>query len=311
MPFPTLKSGRVDVPLTNVLLAYKNEDFIAEQILPALPVKKESDLIGALGNSHLRTYSSKRSLYDEGEHRMEFSYTKDDSYQIEFYDLEVYLPDRLIENCENPFDPRRDAGEVALQSLKLERELALAAAMRNTAIMTNYVTLSGTDKFSDLVNSDPVAVIETGRTSIYSKTGKEANSMVIGRGVFNTLKRHPAFLEQVKGIKVLSGEALIQLMKDTFEVENIYIGKGIQITTVEGQTETFDKVWGNDIQLFYKPSRSTMYEPSFGYQFTLPKNLQADVRRHTNDLGDIVRVYQAYQDKILDTNCAYLIKDAI
>lgn len=312
MPFPTISQGRVDVPLTNVLQAYSNPDYLAPLILPAVPVVDESGLIGALENNHLRVYSSKRALYDEGEHRMEFKYTKDDTYQIDFYDREVYLPDRLKNNTRSPFDARRDAGFSVMQALMLERENGLATALHSTAVITQNTTLSGTSQFSDFANSNPDTVIETGRTAIHDATGREANSMVIGRQVFNTLKRHPFFLEMVKGISVLDGAKLIQLMKDFFELENVYVAKGIKVTTNEGQSETKAKVWQNDVVLFYKPARASLYEPSFGYQLVLSGgNLRTDIRRHPLDLGDIVRVFNAYQDKILDTNAGYLIKDAV
>jgi hypothetical protein len=116
----------------------------------------------------------------------------------------------------------------------------------------------------------------------------------------------------VKGISVLDSDKLMGLIKDFFELENVYIGKGIKVTSNEGQSETKAKVWNNDVVLFYKPRAASLFEPSFGYQLTLAGgNLRSDVRRHANDLGDIVRVFDAYQDKILDTNCGYLIKDAV
>lgn len=312
MPFPNLVTGRVDKPVTNVLQAYTNDNFIAGLILPTLPVKEESGLVGALENNHLRVYTSKRSLYDTGEHRMEFKYTQDDSYKIEYYDLEAYVPDRLQNQLQTPFDARRDAAFVTKQALMLEREVALATALHSTAILTQNVTLSGTSQFNDYANSNPDTVIETGRSAIQSAIGREANSMYLSRKVFNTLKRHPFFLEMVKGVKVFDGRVLAQLIKDFFELENLYVGSAIKVTSKEGQTEAKGQVWSNDIVLFYKPAASSLYEPSLGYQFTLSgQNVRASNRRHVSDQGDVERVEWAYQDKILDTNCGYLIKDAV
>lgn len=312
MPFPTLTSGRVDKLVTNILQAYTNPNYIAGQILPALPVREESGKIGSLDNTHLRVFTSKRSLYDNGQHLMEFKYSQDDDYKIEYYDLESYVPDRLKSQLDQPFDARRDASFVLREALMLEREVALATAMHSTSVLTNYTTLSGTSQFSDFVNSNPDTVIETGRTTIHDAIGREANSIYMGRKVFNTLKRHPFFLEMVKGVSVLTPAGLIQLIKDFFEVENVYIGSAIKISSNEGQSETKTNVWSNDVVLFYKPARASLYEPSFGYQFTLTgQNVRADMRRDVSDLGDIMRVMAAYQDKILDTNAAYLIKDAV
>lgn len=312
MPFPRLTTGRVDPQVSAVLQAYTNNDFIAPLILPALPVKEEAGKVGAIENEHLRTYDSRRALYDEGDHRMEFKISNSDSYQIEYYDLSAYVPDRLQNQLQSPFDARRDAGVSVLQALMLERENALAAAFTNTSVLTNNVTLAGGDKFTDFVNSTPEDVFEDARTAVHGAIGREANSVYMSRAVFNTLKRHPFFLNLVKGVKVLDGNALVQLIKDFFEVKNVYIGKSIKISSNEGQTETKSVVWGNDVVFFYRPDAPSLYEPSLGYQFTLTgENVRSVVRRHSNDKGDIVEVQQAYQDKILDTNCAYLIKGAI
>lgn len=313
MAFPLLQNGRVDKQVTNVLLAYTNDDFIVDKILPTVPnLKEESGKIASLNNEHLRIYDSVRSLYDESDHRMEFKISNDKSYQIEYHDLEAYLPDRLVDQLQEPFDARRDSALSLMQAIMLEREEALAGAMTSTSIVTNNTTLSGTSQFNDYTNSDPAGVFETARTSIQNKTGKEANSVVMSRKVFNTLKRHPFFLNLVRGVSVLSPSMMVEIIKDYFEVENVLIGKSIYISSKPGQTETKANLWGNHVVFFYRPATASLLTPSFGYNFALAgQNLRVSTRRHTNDLGDMVRLEYAYQDKILDADAAYLIKDAV
>jgi hypothetical protein len=313
MSFPKLTNGRVDPQLTNILLAYTNKDFIADRILPTVPnLKDETGVIASLGNAHLRIYDSRRALYDESDHRMEFTISNDKSYKIEYYDLEVYLPDRLASQLQLPFNAKRDSSISLRQAIMLEREAGIAALMTSTSILTNNTTLSGTSQYTDFVNSSPEDDFETARTSIHSKTGREANSVYMSRAVFNTLKRHPFFLNLVKGVKILSGKVLTEQIKDFFEVDDVIIGKAIYISTNEGQTETKSVLWGDDVVFFYKPSAPSLFEPSFGYCFKLQGNdLRVDIRRHEKDLGDIIRTMYAYQDKVLDVDAAYLIKDAI
>jgi hypothetical protein len=313
MAFPKLQNGRVDKQVTNVLLAYTNPEFIAPQILPTVPnLTEESGLIASLGNEHFRIYDSVRTLYDESEHRMEFKISNDKTYRIDYHDLELYLPDRLQKQIDLPFNVRRDGGITLMQAMMLEREYALASAMTSTSVLTNYTTLSGTSQLNDYTNSDPAGVIETARTSVQNKTGHEANSVVLSRKVFNTLKRHPFFLNLVRGVSVLTPSMLVQLMKDYFEFENVIIGKTIYSSAKEGQTESLTQLWGNDMVVFYRPSTASLLTPSFGYNFALSgENLRASVRRHTNDKGDILALDYAYQDKILDVNSAYLVKSAV
>ncbi len=317
MAFTNLTTGRTDRLVTNVLLAQKNT-FLADQIFPIIPnLKDETGLLGKLNNSHLRKYVSKRGLYDENEHRVDFKYTQTDRYNIDFYDLEHYLPDRVRDQMQTPFDARRDAAFVLDQALMLEREIGIATALGSTAILTNNVTLSGTSLFSDYSNSTPEVVIETGRTAIFDATGNEANGAVMSRKVANTLKAHPFFLDLAKrnagqNVQNINLSQFVELFKAYFELDYVLIGKARYITSNEGQTETLASVWGDNITLFYRPASPGLMQTSLGYCFTFAgANKRVDIRRHENDLGDIVREMVAYQDMILDVNNGYLIKTAI
>lgn len=318
MAFPTVKQGRVDQLVTNILLTYKNPEFLADQILPVVPnLKDDSGIIGGLSDAHLRQYKSIRSTYDESAHRMEFKYTQDKNYQIQYHDLEAYLPDRLVKQARAPFVPRRDAAFSLTDALKLEREIALAELMGSTSILTQNTTLAGGDKFSDYANSNPDVVIETARDTIQAATGMEANCAVMSRKVANTLKAHPFFLDLAKrnagqNVSNINLSQFVELFKAFFELDNVLIGKAIKISSKEGQTTTRTHVWGDDVVLYHAPKTPSLLAPAFGYSFMLEgADKQVDIRRHENDLGDLVRVMWGYDDRILDVASAYLIKSAI
>jgi hypothetical protein len=317
MPFPTVKTGRVDKVVTNILLAHKNNEFIVDKILPVVPgLKDDSGIIPELENSGLRIYSSRRALYDEGQHRIEFKYLLDREYKIEYHDLESYLPDRLVEQAEKPFMPRRDAAFILDQALMLERERGLAQALTSVSIITNNITLSGTDQWNDYDNSHPESDIEVARDSVFNNTNMEANTAVMSRRVMNVLKFHPFFLDLAKrnaggSVKNITTDQFIDLFKAQFGIENVFIGKARYISSMEGQTKTMANVWNNDLVLMYVPSSPTLMSPSFGYSFQLAgQNKRVTTRRHENDKGDLVREDYAYQDLILMAEGAYLIKAA-
>lgn len=316
--FPNLTTGRTDRLVTSVLLAKKSPEFIASQIFPTVPnLTDETGLLGKLSNHHLRQYTSKRSLYDEGDHRMEFKYTQSDRYNIDYYDLETYIPDRVANQLQTPFDSRRDSAFVLLQALLLEREIAAATALHSTAILTNNVTLSGTSQFSDYDNSTPETVFETARDSVFGLTGMEANSVVMSRKVANVLKSHPFFLDLAKrnagqNVDNINLTQFMALFKSYFEIENMFIGKSIKISSKEGQTETLANVWSDDVVFFTRPNTPGLLVPSFGYSFAIAgKDRTFKVRRHPKDKGDIAELEMAYQDMIIDANAAYLVKAAV
>lgn len=308
---PELNTYRVDKQVSTVLQAYTNDGFIADVLFPKVSVSEESGVIGAIDNSHLRRFDSRRALYDESAHRVEFNYTNTDRYAIEYYDREIYLPDRVINQAEAPFNARRDASIVLLEGMKLERELVIAEFMTSTTNLTNNITLVGSDQFNDGANSRPEVVIQDAVSTARNACLRVPNHMIITWDTIQVLKRHPFFVNQYNGLSILSENAVVELLKTYFEVQNVHIAKARYVSSKDGQTETKANVWNNDIVLYYAPATPSLFAPSFGYSFELQGGLVSKTRRHERDKGDNVMVEHAYQDFVLDADSAFLIKDVI
>lgn len=309
MPIRTLDVRR-DKFLENALLAVTNSDYIADKLFTPRTVTKDSGIIGGIGNEHLRDYRTERALYDRSPHEVELSYTEEATYKIGYHDLSNYVPDRIVEQAENPFNPRRDAGLQLLESLKLKREVELANIITDTSVVTQNTTLSGTSQFNDLGNSNPDTVIQSALDTVQAAIGREANTIMLGRKVMMTLKRHPFFLSLNSGLSVLSDEVIIRNLKDFFGFTNVFVGRTIKVTSAQGQAETKGAVWNNDILVYYKGSGN--FDPTFGYNLNLSGyDLRATVRRDLEDEGDIVKVSNAYQDLPVLTEAGFLIKNAV
>jgi hypothetical protein len=313
---PLARSGRVDRLLTNISLAYVNRNYIADLILPTVPnLKNDSGKIGSYSNDHLRVYSAKRSLYDTAQRRIEWTYSQDDNYNIEYFDLDGYVPDRLAEQTEAPFDAERDATLITQQSLMLEREVALASIMTDTSVLTQNVTLSGTSQFSDYLNSTPEIVIRDAKTAVFNATGMEANRIAMSREVLVTLQLHPFFLDLNKGrnVRAASEQDVIDILKTFFGFTSVYIGNARYISTKQGQAETLSPVWNKDMVIFYTPESPSLMTNSFGYSFQLAgRNYAVSKRREPNsDKGVLINVEHARDDKILIPTAGYLVKNAV
>ncbi|MEE8151268.1 MAG: hypothetical protein V3T43_06090 [Nitrosomonadaceae bacterium] len=317
--FPKITNGRVDPQLTNVLLAFKNPSYLADQILPTVPnLKDYTGKVPEMGQSHLHQYASKRAVYDEGEHRITFTISNSKTYEIDDYDLSTYLPDRVQTQLQLPFNARNAAQFTVMEAMMLEREIGLADALSDTSVLTNQSTPA--NLYTDGVNSTPEVDFETARDSVHDATGLEANAILMSRKVANVLRRHPWFLEI--GYRTLAGgsgkmqslsmDAFTETLKSWFALDFVFIGKPIKITSREGQTVTKGNVWGNDVVFFVRPKAPSLFTPSMGYSFQISgKNKRTVIRRHQNDKGDLVEVQWAYQDKILQVEAAYLLKTVI
>lgn len=301
---------RRDRFLENVLIANKNESFLADSLFTSKVVSKDTGEIGGISDDHLRIYESERSLYDRSRHEMEFEYTNPADYKIGYHDLSIYVPKRLQEQAENPFMPRRDAGIVALNALRLRRENDLAAQLTSTSVLTQNTTLSGSSQFQDAA-SQPETVIQNAMDTIQAAIGAEANSILLGRKVFMTLKRHPFFLSMISGLSVLSEEKLTMMLKDHFGFENVFVGRSIKVTSKAGQTVTKGAVWNNDVVVFRKGSGD--FDQTLGFNLGL-SGYQMKTVVYEDPIarkGDFVEVENAWQDKVVSTPAGFLIKDAV
>jgi len=314
MPFPTLQTGRVDKQLTNISLAYTNENFIHDKILPLVPnLAEETGVIGKFAdNAHFRTFESVRAINDLGEHFIDYKQTNDTAYAIQFHDLAKTIPDRIKRQFQKPFDARNDALRVLESSRELEMEVGLATALADTSILTNNATPS---VLWDDPTSDPLGDMETARQAIRLAIGRFPNKGWTNSVVISKLKTHPQFVAKFTGggvIAVLTDENVVTVIKSHLKLKELLVGEAIKATSKQGQTLTKGEVWSDDFGLFFAPDVASLHTPSFGYRFEMAgQNKRVSNRRHVSDRGDVTELDWAYQDKILDVNSAYLLDQVI
>lgn len=315
--YPRVKDGRVDQRLTNVALAVKSR-FYAQFFLPTITVDDDSGLIPVLGDAHLRRYNSTRAMYDRERHEVAFKIDEDKEYKLKYRDLAIYLPDRLTNQERMPFDMQAAAQMTVIDALDLERDIELSALISNTSVITNNITLSGTDQFNDGANSDPVGAITDGILSVQRATGIRPNSMSLSFEVAAQLAKHPAFFSVAlaavsggAGKSQLSREALVETLKSQFALDRVIITEGISVSSPEGQNRVISSTWEPDVLLYYAPASPSLFAPSFGYSFRAAQSGRTVVQRDHNDKGEWVEHGKVYEDKILMPEAAYLIKDAV
>lgn len=311
MPFPALQNARVNKQLTQLSQANTNSEYIEDKVLPVVSVAEESGDIVAFGDEHLRIWRSQRSLYDRSPHEVEFTVSNDTKYNIQYFDIEKYLPDRFVQQAQAPIDAQRDTLMVLQEMAKIGREDALATMLSDTNILTNNTTIA--NKWNDYANSDPLGDMENAADLPRTRTNRRANTMVIGQQVINVLKNHPAFKERVNGVqKTLSEADVIDIIKNFLGINTIHVGSAIKVNSKQGQAVTRADVWGDICVLYYVPASASLMTPSFGYRMQLAGQFsRVDIRRDPSDLGDIIRLMWAYQDLILSVDSAQLLTDCL
>lgn len=125
-------------------------------------------------------------------------------------------------------------------------------------------------KFSN-ANSDPIAFIDSEKTSMNQQTGRMPNRLGLGINVFNALKVHPAILERVKygGSTANPASVTENVLAQLFGVEKIVVLKSIMNNASMGEDENMQYIGDPDAFLLaYATNAPSIDEPSAGYTFT-------------------------------------------
>lgn len=305
---------KVDKILSQFSQMYRNENYIAESILPVIKVKEKSGKYAKYGKENLRAYSGQifRAPGTRA-HTVDYSVSQG-TYLCEERSIEKIVPLEMYKNVDDPYDPKRDATEVVMDNIWVNAELALSLFLSNVGAVniSQTVTLSGTDQWSDQQNSTPIADIRLAQATVKAATGMKANTMAIGEIAFDALKDHPDIREQLKYTNggQPSDDQLVAWLKTYFKLKNVYVGDAVFNSSNEGQADNLDEIWGGHCWLYFATDKPTLMKATFGATLSdLPR--QVDVRYDDDIIADIVRVRYSFDQNVFDAALCYFIKDAV
>lgn len=296
----------VDPALSNVSVAYTNEEYIAELLFPVHSVGRQSGKYYKFNKASLRRNKTKRA---PGSKSNEVEYgLSTDTYNSEDHALKEKIPFEVIEQADDALDPETDAAESVTEMLMIDKEVTLAASMSDTAIITQNVTLSGTDQWNDYDNSDPFDDIRTAINTVQAATGKRPNTMVLGQAVFNKLIDHPDVVDRVK---YTSGTSITkEMIARLFELKQVFVGSAVQNTAAEGQTDSLAFIWGKHAWLTYIAPTVKLKQLTFGLHITY-KTREAEKWDDTDAKSRYVRIHDNYVQKFVAADVCYFIKNAV
>lgn len=312
---PTTSDVHIDQALSEIAIAYKNKTFIADQVFPIVEVDKQSDkyFIWDKG-SFLTNQVEERTpgdIYPEG--RIKLS---NDNYFAQLYHLGYRIPDENKMNQDAAVDLETTGTEWLAHQFSLNREIKIAADAFVTGIWDN--DLDGGSEFTkwdDYDNSTPIEDIDTYSAAIEKNTGATPNVLVLGREVWDKLRRHPNLLDLYKhaGVAILNE----QMVADALNVEKILVGRATQRTSLEGASTAVQAyIWGKNALLIHVPERPGMRIPAAGYTFSwridgsgLIVNI-IPTRQDDRD-SDFLKGKHAFDDKLTGTDLGAFFESAI
>ena len=295
----------VDAVLTNLAAGYINDEFIADSILPRVPVTKEGGKVPLFGKAQFIEHRTERAIRGATNVR-DPEGVKTIDYVLTEYDIATRLDYREKQEADYQIDAVETAN--TMEILRLGHELRVARKVQNPATYApgNTITLAGADQFTNPA-SDPLGVVLDAKAAVRSQIVREPNTLWMGYSTYLTLLRHPQLVGLLSTNKdrILTDDELKRFLR----VDNLVVGKAV--TSTDGETVT--DIWGDNMGLTYTArevdGQRSYRVPSFGY--TLVKQGWPKVDRYQESGGKVefIRATEINDAFVLSKGAGFLISN--
>jgi hypothetical protein len=325
MPMLTPSSVHIDQPLTNLTLAYAQEqsNFIADKVFPTVGVPRQSDKYYIYDRDNMNRTGDVKKLAPRTEVNRIGMSISNNSYYADVYGLGMDFDEQTLANEDAALDIRSAGAQTLMTRLMIHREEQFAASFFAAGIWGSQSTPS--DLWSDYTNSTPITDVTAARRAMQLKSGGfKPNTMVIGKEVRDILINHPDILARLNGGATVSNTALITNAKlaEIFEVENLYVMEAVKNSSVEGVAESNAFIGGKHALLVHTPSSAGLMTPAAGLTFAwnnIPgvSNLGVTVESYSDDalrrqqVAEHIQVKMAYDMKVVGADLGYFFNSAV
>lgn len=270
MPTKIQRGIHHDAPLSNFAVEAfatgPSQGYIAQELFPIVPVAHESDeyyIIEAA--SWLQIHNGRRSR-KQAPNEIEWTVSSN-AYVCKNWALRDANALEDLANADAAFDLRSTSAQFVTEQLLRGYEQRVALTVTSISNCGSGVALTGGDKFSDYINSSPLAVVATATAFIRQRTGLRPNVMALDYDTMEILSRHPELLDLYQYTE--GGVVTQDQMARAFKVPKIIVAEGVYnsaVTNVDSGTGvmTGANIWGNFVFLGHVNGGSSKKVKSFG-----------------------------------------------
>jgi len=325
MPLLTPSNVHIDMPLSNLTLAYVQEqsNFVADKVFPVVGVQRQSDKYYIYDRAGMNRSGDVKKLAPRTEVNRIGLALSNDSYYADVYGLGMDFDEQTLANEDAMLEIRAAGAQTLVNRVLIEREEQFASSFFAAGIWGTDNTPS--NLWSDYTNSTPITDVTTARRTMQLKSGGfKPNTMVIGKEVRDILINHPDVLARLNGGATVSNTALITDAKlaEIFEVENFYVMEAVKNGAAEGLAEANAFIGGKNALLVHTPRTSGLMTPAAGLTFAwnnIPSvnNLGITVESFSDDalkrqqVAEHIQVKMAYDMKVVGADLGYFFESVV
>lgn len=305
----------VDPVLTNLARRYESRGFVAEQLLPAIPVRTISGQYPIFDKQYwfgteVDLKSSDRAPAVE----LDFSFdTK--SYRVERFAAKVSITE--IERQQAHTALRLDQSKLDFLMLRhaIAREKRVADLLRESTNGELGSSRSSTPAINwDQSTATIEADIKTAVLDVYDEIGTAPNAIVIPFKVAYAM----AIQEDIREILkyTVNGQDIIRLgdriLPGTIHGMRVIIPQGaVHTTSKEGAASpTFSEIWGDNVRVLYIDTSASWGTPAVAYRII---HTPMTVKRYRTNDPDIeyVLAEEWVQEKVVAPDAGHIIKSLL
>jgi len=326
----------VNVPLTDLANRFtpEMEGYLWSRLLPPKVVTKRSDLIRQIDKGNLLRLYDLRAGDASRIQEVQFKVNSNLSFNAIDYGVQTILRNTERMEADEILQYDQEQMFTALVSMHTNLEyVTITQTLRDTSLLTNNVTLTAAEYWDNRtsMDSDPILDLTAACMSVFTKTTKMPNVIVMHAYVWRAIQQHPKVLARGPVHPTGSGIVTIPMFEEILGVQSgtIHVTAQQYNRGNQGGSDLFTSMIGPDtIVAYVGPPSQRAYSLGYSFMFQdgsaggdpqvikeieapfvvyeFPDNGLFDVRGAT-----VHRLVGALDQKVLVSDAGYLIKNCV
>ncbi|WHP05784.1 hypothetical protein QLH32_17550 [Acinetobacter corruptisaponis] len=307
-PFP------FDAVQTGITLAYRNNNFISDNVMPRVPVGTKEFTWNEYSTGERFTVPETLVGRKGQPNELEFGYEQKES-SVKDYGLDDVIPNDDITQAANSginYSPVGHATEALTDLILLDRERRVSNIVFNEdTYATGFKeTLSGTDQWSDYDNSKPREQL----LEALDKPILRPNILVLGQTTWTKMRQNPTLVSSILGNSGQQGTITKEQLAELLEIEEVIVGQGWVNVAKPNANPTLVRIWGNHAALLHRNRlANTQRGATFGFTAQFQNRVAGQIPEPKVGLrgGMRVRVGESVRELVVANELGYFFKNAV
>ena len=310
MPYATgLGLQQINPGLSNLSVKYANDR--AGYVFPKLPtvqVSHETDEYYIFGRESFQipqTIRANKGAANRSEYTLSIG-----TYSLDRHSLDDIVTDRERNNANKGINPDVDTMELLTDQIMNRMEYDAATAMFTSTSWNNSGSLTSTLYWTlNSTTTDVIGDVQSMTTVIMQKTGKPANTLVIGKKTYNAVRNQVNILDRIKYSE--RGIITPELLASVLDINNLIIGTSVYDAGIEGSaTPSTTWIWDTKALAMYLEPNAKLKSPSAMYNLQMAVGeYPYAVKKYRDDKyeGDVIEVNAFHKTKVTGADAGYIL----